>query len=120
MQTTVLIFVAVLILTNLALPIQSIGQKQRQAPNETQEESDLTRIKVLQNQFGAGRMTLKDRSIYKKIKIHQINDLWIVYIKNGSTHDMTKDRIDRIEFGREKQATLRFDENGKIKIYIKR
>ena len=40
--------------------------------------------------------------------------------KNGSTHDMTKDRIDRIEFGREKQATLRFDENGKIKINIKR
>ncbi len=122
MHTKLFLFVGTLIFFTLAFPITSNcqDQKQRQDPAEKQEESAITKVKILQNEYGEGRMILNDKSVYKKVKIHQIHDLWIVYIKNGSTHDMMKDQIDRIEYGREKKAILRFDDNGIIKIHIKR
>ena len=118
MQSKLTLLIGLLIIASLAFPLTSICQNHNKT--EASEQSAIIRVKVLQNQYGEGRMVLKDRSIYKKIKIHQIHDLWIVYIKNGSTHDMMKDQIDRIEYGTKKQAALKFDENGKIKIHFKR
>ena len=120
MQTKLFLFISTLIITSLVFPQVSEGQDQEGNATEKPKVTDLQRVKILQNQYGEGRMILKNRSIYKRIKIHQINDLWIVYIKNGSTHDMMKDKINRIEYGkgREKHAVVRFDENGKVNIHI--
>lgn len=104
----------------LAIAMESKCQHQNQESTENGEESIMKQINILQHKYGEGRIILKNRGIYKRIKIHQINDLWIVYIKNGSTHDMMVEEIDRIEIGKEKQAIIRFDERGKVIIHINR
>lgn len=48
--------------------------------------------------LGVGRIVEKDRSIIKNITLHEVKEYWIVYIKNGSSHDLMIEGVDQIEF----------------------
>ena len=91
------------------------GQAGSQSPDTTKEGA-MTVIRSLHDKFGTGRIMLKDRGIIKNVKIYEIHPYWIVYIKNGSLHDLMIEKIQRIEIGKEKQRTIYFD-NNKLIIY---
>lgn len=67
--------------------------------------------------LGIGRIIEKDRSILKSIKLHEVKEYWIVFIKNGSIHDLLMERIDRIEFAESKWGPVKIEfPGGKPKI----
>lgn len=49
-------------------------------------------------QFGSGTAYLTDKTVIKKVTIHQINENWIVYEKEGSLHDLKMEEIKSITF----------------------
>ena len=59
------------------------------------------------------RIIFKDNSIRKNCKIVEINEYWIVYIKEGSMHDLMIEEIKRIEIGDGTTQAVYFDENNK-------
>lgn len=67
--------------------------------------------------LGVGRIVEKDHSIIKNITLHEVKEYWIVYIKNGSIHDLMTERIDRIEFSESKWGRIKIEfPGGKPKI----
>lgn len=116
MKTTTLMLIATLMMTVLVIPIDSKCQSHAEDSIKKVEELIMKQINILQHKYGEGRIILKDRGIYKKTKIHQLNHLWLVYIKNGSTHDLMIEKIARIEIGKEKQAIVTFDNKGRARI----
>jgi len=74
-------------------------------------------IAMIQNRFGQGRIILTRRRVLKNTKIHEIHPSWIVYVKNGSLHDLMIEEIVRIEIGKEKQKIIVFDRDNKPIIY---
>lgn len=48
--------------------------------------------------LGSGRIVEKDKTIITNIQLVEVHDYWIVYLKQGSLHDLLLERIDRIEF----------------------
>jgi hypothetical protein len=48
--------------------------------------------------LGTGTIIEKDNSMIKRIKLIEVKDLSIVYLKDESLHDMEIERIKRIEF----------------------
>lgn len=80
-------------------------------------QPDLTKKEDLKA-LGVGRIVEKDRSIVKNIMLHEVNEYWIVYLKNQSVHDMMMESIDRLEFLESKwgRLTIKF-QDGKPKIF---
>jgi len=97
------------------LSTEALAQTGSQSPDTTKEKA-MTVIRSLHDKFGTGRIMLKDRGIIKNVKIHEIHPYWIVYIKNGSLHDLMIEKIQRIEIGKEKQRIIYFD-NNKLIVY---
>ncbi len=67
--------------------------------------------------LGSGKIIEKDRSIIKNITLHEVKEYWIVYVKNGSIHDLLMEKIDRIEFNESKWGRIKLEfPDGKPKI----
>ncbi len=61
------------------------------------DEPDFSRKEDLAA-LGAGRLVEKDGSVIRNMKLMEVNEYWIVFMKNESLHDMMMERIARIEF----------------------
>jgi len=59
--------------------------------------------------LGIGRIVERDHSILKDISLAEMKEYWIVYVKDGSVHDMLMDNIDRIEFKQTKWGPLKIE-----------
>ena len=59
--------------------------------------------------LGIGRIIEKDKSIRKGITLHEVKEYWVVYVKNGSVHDIMMEKIDRIEFSESKWGRLKIE-----------
>jgi hypothetical protein len=63
--------------------------------------------------LGKGRIVEKDRSVRKNITLQEIHPQteekagYIVYMKDGSLHDMPIEEIDRIEFPEAEQGPVK-------------
>ncbi len=67
--------------------------------------------------LGVGRVIESDGTIIKNIKLLEIKEYWIVYIKNNSTHDLMMEKINRIEFDKSNWGQLKIIfENNQAKI----
>ena len=67
--------------------------------------------------LGLGRIIEKDRSIRKSITLYVVKEYWVVYVKNGSVHDLLMEKIDRIEFSDSKWGRIKLEfPEGKAKI----
>lgn len=69
---------------------------------------DLSRKEDLQS-LGIGRIIESDNSIIKNIRITEVKEYGIVYLKNESTHDMAKEAINRIEFLESKWGRIKIE-----------
>ncbi len=56
--------------------------------------------------LGSGTLLEKDNSRMRHIELYEVKDSWIVYIKDGSLHDMLMENIDRLEFPGSKWGSL--------------
>ncbi len=98
-----------LIIFSLILMASHSVATQAQLPDLSKKEN----LKAL----GVGRIVEKDRSILKNITLYEVKEYWIVYIKNGSVHDLLMEQIDRIEFSESKWGPLKIEfPEGKPKI----
>ena len=98
-----------LIMMSIFLTIAYSSSSQSQWP-DLSKKGDLLAL-------GVGRIVEKDRTIIKNITIHEVKEYWIVYIKNGSIHDLMTERIDRIEFSECKWGRIKIEfPGGKPKI----
>ena len=98
-----------LIMSLIALAIM-LSPQQRHRPDLTKRE-DLIAL-------GPGKIIEKDRSVLKNITLHEVKEYWIVYVKNGSVHDLMMEKIDRIEFSESKWGPIKIEfPGGKPKIY---
>ena len=79
-----------------------------------QVESTIEVFKTLHKKYGEARLILKDKSIYKRIRVHEVNSLWIVFLKNGSLHDMLIEKIARIQYGQGIGPIVTFNSDNKI------
>jgi len=61
-------------------------------------------------------LVLKDRGVYKKITVHEIKGYWLVFLKDGSLHDISIDKIARIEYGKEYGPTVTFNKDYEVVI----
>lgn len=59
--------------------------------------------------LGFGKIFETDKTITTKIMLEEVNDYYIVYIKNESLHDMAMDRISRIEFYETKWGPVKIE-----------
>ncbi|MBN4062118.1 MAG: hypothetical protein COA57_02850 [Flavobacteriales bacterium] len=89
----------------------------QESPLSKQDTSLISAIHAFHSRFGTGKIILKDRSIIKKVIVHEIYPYWIIYKKDGSLHDLLIEEIDKIEIGKNKQRVIVFDENNKTIIY---
>ena len=80
-------------------------QNHRCGQNKT---PDLTKAEDLQA-LGTGRIVEKDNSILKNVKLIQVNEYWIIYEKNASSHDLMMEAIRRIEFPESKWGPLKIE-----------
>lgn len=69
---------------------------------------DLTRKEDLEA-LGFGRIIEKDQSVLKNITLYEVHTYWIVYVKNGSVHDLPMEKIGRIEFSESKWGILKIE-----------
>lgn len=85
-----------------------------------QKVSDLKNDSLLLSRLTKTRIVFKDGSIKKNCRITEIREYWIVYEKDGSTHDQMIEKIARIEFNDGMKAIF-FDEknNPKVQPYDK-
>jgi len=88
--------------------------KTKTTSNGTKTPIDV--LKELHQKYGPARLVLKDRGVYKKITVYEINDEWLVFLKDGSLHDMSIERIARIEYGKEYGPRVTFNNDNKIVI----
>ena len=58
---------------------------------------DLSKKEDLKS-LGTGRIVEQDNSIISKITLFEVNEYWIVYLKDESLHEMRMDEIKYIEF----------------------
>ena len=97
-----------LMMLSLILAIM-LSPQQSQRPDLLKKE-DLVAL-------GVGKIVERDRSVIKNITLHEVKECWIVYIKNGSIHDLMIERIDRIEFSESKWGLVKIEfTNGKAKV----
>jgi hypothetical protein len=63
--------------------------------------------------LGTGRIIEKDNSVITGIRLMAVESYWLVYEKDGSTHDQMMETIRRIEFRETKwgSITIRFPSN---------
>ena len=59
--------------------------------------------------LGIGRIIEKDRSVLKNITLHEVKEYWVVYIKNGSIHDLLMEKIERVEFSESKWGPIKLE-----------
>ena len=65
--------------------------------------------KTEKEDLGVGTIVMKDHSTIKNITIHEVKEYWIVYIKNGSLHDLMMEKIERIEFPKSKLGSVKIE-----------
>ena len=98
-----------LILFSLILIATNSIATRAQLPDLSKQED----LKAL----GIGRIVEKDRSILKNITLYEVREYWVVYVKNGSIHDLLMEKIDRIEFRESKWGPVKIEfPGGKPKI----
>lgn len=75
-------------------------------------EPDINKLEDLKK-LGVGKIIEKDFSVLKNITLLEIKEYGIVYLKDGSTHDLDKQLIKRIEFPSTKWGLLyiKFEDN---------
>ncbi len=56
--------------------------------------------------LGSGTILEKDKTKVKHIELYEVKDFWIVYIKDGSLHNMLMENIDHLEFPESKWGPL--------------
>lgn len=59
--------------------------------------------------LGTGKVIKKDNCIIKNVKLLQVNEYWIVYEKNSSSHDLLMESIRRIEFPESKWGAVKIE-----------
>ena len=96
----------ILIIFSLVLIASHSVATRAQLPDLSKKED----LKAL----GVGRIVEKDRSILKNITLHEVKEYWVVYIKNGSIHDLLMEKIDRIEFRDTKWGAVKIEFHGGI------
>jgi hypothetical protein len=67
-------------------------------------------------ELGICRMIERDGSVWKAVKLYEIYPFHLVFIKNGSLHDMLIENINRIEIEKMKGFAVVFDSKNKPKI----
>ena len=74
----------------------------------TNKQNNFPDLSVKENLawMGTGKIFEKDNTSIKKIILQEVKDIYIVYKKDGSLHDLAKDWIDRIEFPDSKWGAL--------------
>ena len=85
-------------------------------PKKELEANVRTQFPIEKSYLLVAKLILKDRSIYKRITVHEINSFWIVFLKNGSLHDMLIEKIARIQYGNEVGPIVSFNKDNKIVI----
>jgi len=103
-----------LLIVSSTLTANIAGQPSKPDSLFNQIESRLDALKRLHKKYGPARLVLKDRSIYKRITVYEINSFWIVFLKDGSLHDVLIEKISRIQFGKEEGPVVTFDEDNNI------
>ena len=116
MKRTRFIVFALLIILVPFITVDSIGQSSKSDTLIKKIETTLEILKTFHKKYGAATMTLKDRSIYKRIIVHEINSYWIVFLKDGSLHDMLIEKISRIYYGKGEGPIVTFNEENQIVI----
>lgn len=89
-----------LIVLSLVLITHSVATR-AQLPDLSKKED----LKAL----GIGRIIEKDQSILKNITLHEVKEYWVVYIKNGSIHDLLMEKIERVEFSKSKWGPIKLE-----------
>lgn len=90
-----------LIVLSLVLIVTHSVATRAQLPDLSKKED----LKAL----GIGRIIEKDRSILKNITLHEVKEYWVVYIKNGSIHDLLMEKIERVEFSESKWGPIKLE-----------
>ena len=93
------------------LPAEALAQAGSQnTDTTTKTDPVIQKFKSLNLSYETGRIVLKDKSIIKKAKLHEIHPYWIVYEKYSSLHDLYIEEIDRIEIDDSRLRVIVFDE----------
>jgi hypothetical protein len=65
--------------------------------------------KTVLKELGMGKIYKKDKTAFKDIVLFEIQELKIIYIKNGGLHDLSIESIDRIEFPESKWGPVKLE-----------
>jgi hypothetical protein len=65
--------------------------------------------KTVLKELGMGKIYKKDKTAFKDIVLFEIQELKIIYIKNGGLHDLSIESIDRIEFPESKWGPVKVE-----------
>ena len=81
---------------------------------DNQDETQLEVLQRLHKRYGEAKLILKNRDVFKRITVHEINNFWFVFIKDGSLHDVLIENVARIEFAKELGPTITFTKDNKV------
>ena len=98
-------------------PVEALAQSGSDGSDTSNEEDISIVIRALHDKYGLGKIILKGMGIIKNVKVHQIKPYWIVYIKNGSYHDLMIEKIKKIEIGKEQGRNIYFEKNKPVIFY---
>jgi len=103
-----------LLIVSSTLTANIAGQPSKPNALFKQSESRMDALKRLHKKYGTAKLILKNRSVYKRITVHEINSFWIVFLKDGSLHDILIEKISRIQFGNEEGPVVTFNEDNNL------
>lgn len=102
------------------------GKTYKVTEEKSPVQNDTSQVRIIPVKFnnkykkvadlGNCRLIEIDNTIYKDVRILEIHSYWIVYEKNGSSHDFMIERIKRIELGPERHYAIYFTD--KLKPFI--
>ena len=95
-----------------------MAQTNNSVTNRTETQQLEKKDSIPLSQLEKTRIVLKDGSIKKNCHIKEINDYWILYLKDGSLHDQAIDKIRRIEITDGTMRAVFFDENNRPRLDI--
>jgi len=113
MRQTLKILLVVLVTGLSTITANNVSQS---SPIASFAGSSIEALKALHKKYGPAKLILKDRSVYKKITVHEVNAFWLVFLKNGSLHDMLIEKIARIQYGKDDGPVVKFNKEHKVVI----
>jgi len=115
-QTITILTIVALVTLFYSTTSRTTAQTPKTKTTSKSAKTQIDILKELHKKYGPARLVLKDRGVYKKITVHEINEHWLVFLKDGSLHDMSIERIARIEYGKAYGRIVTFNEANKILI----